>query len=526
MQHMMSSMSSPFAPKLGTNYCPRDEEVEEIESFLVEPLLRLKRLDDKIVEMQQAIDDLIEERYALNSYVQAHRALVSPVRRLPLDIIQEIFIACLPTHRNCVMSAREAPVLLGRVCSAWRSISLSTPRLWARLHIVEPTRPFDMVPTTLFEEKLAQRLEVTKSWLGRSGDCPLSLSLDSNLDYVVTPPHLPPPHSNSGQFLQALIPFAARWRHINITISPLALGTLTSLTENDPAAYSVQWDSFGFLRAPKISSFTLHGSNINPSELPLGWDQLTVLYLVGYGWNPTHALTTDIALQILSKCPSLLRCQLLISGDPDGESHITNAIVELPHMFSRLVMPELKHFYFRGRTDTNDPLSLASFLATATRLDTLNIDTESFTPSSLVELLRSLPPSMQRLRITDRVHRMSAAGVLNDDALAILTPSPSDAAPCCPALRELHVSESCTISDEAFLRFITARMAAAPRTLKRVDILPDLQAYMDDGLEVSIRHLPAPVWQHSPWQGLPDAPMGPVGSPWGFMPMPTGPGGF
>ncbi|KAJ6544218.1 hypothetical protein B0H19DRAFT_894535, partial [Mycena capillaripes] len=123
-------MSSPFAPQLGTNYCPKDEEVLEIKALLVEPSLRLKRLDDEITDLQKAIDKLAEERNSLGAYVDAHKALISPVRRLPLDIIQEIFIACLPTHSNCVVSAIEAPVLLGRICSSWRAISLSTPRLW------------------------------------------------------------------------------------------------------------------------------------------------------------------------------------------------------------------------------------------------------------------------------------------------------------------------------------------------------------------------------------------------------------
>ncbi|KAJ7875676.1 hypothetical protein B0H13DRAFT_1006898 [Mycena leptocephala] len=100
-------MASPFAPQLGTNYCPTDDEVGEIKAFLIEPTLRLKRLDDEISDLQRAIDKLRAERESLGADVKAHRALISPVRRLPLDIIQEIFIACLPTHRNCVMSASE-----------------------------------------------------------------------------------------------------------------------------------------------------------------------------------------------------------------------------------------------------------------------------------------------------------------------------------------------------------------------------------------------------------------------------------
>ncbi|KAJ6581969.1 hypothetical protein B0H19DRAFT_893223, partial [Mycena capillaripes] len=123
-------MSSPFAARLGTNYCPKDEEILEIKTLLIEPYLRLKRLDDEIADLQRAIDKLAEERDGLGVFVEGHKALLSPVRRLPLDVIQEIFIACIPTHRNCVMSASEAPVLLGRICSSWRAISLSMPRLW------------------------------------------------------------------------------------------------------------------------------------------------------------------------------------------------------------------------------------------------------------------------------------------------------------------------------------------------------------------------------------------------------------
>ncbi|KAJ7134869.1 hypothetical protein C8R44DRAFT_560198, partial [Mycena epipterygia] len=123
-------MSSPFAARLGTNYCPKDKEIAEIKALLVEPTLRLKCLDDEIAEMRKALDKLIAEHDALAAYVESHKALMSPARQLPVDIIQEIFTACIPTHRNCVMSASEAPVLLGRICSSWRTLSLSTPRLW------------------------------------------------------------------------------------------------------------------------------------------------------------------------------------------------------------------------------------------------------------------------------------------------------------------------------------------------------------------------------------------------------------
>ncbi|KAJ7441751.1 hypothetical protein FB451DRAFT_1298533, partial [Mycena latifolia] len=79
-------MSSPFTSKLGTNYCPQDEEIAQIQTLLVEPTLRLKRLDDEITVLQKVLDKLTEERTGISAYVEAHTALISPVRRLPLDI--------------------------------------------------------------------------------------------------------------------------------------------------------------------------------------------------------------------------------------------------------------------------------------------------------------------------------------------------------------------------------------------------------------------------------------------------------
>ncbi|KAJ7040748.1 hypothetical protein C8F04DRAFT_909864, partial [Mycena alexandri] len=108
-----------------TNYCPKDEEVPKIRALL-EPILQLKKLDDKIRSSRltdSRRQSINWQHSRLDTSLSKHRALISPV---PLDIIGEISFACLPTHRNCVMSASEAPLLLGRIC---RSTSLSTPRL-------------------------------------------------------------------------------------------------------------------------------------------------------------------------------------------------------------------------------------------------------------------------------------------------------------------------------------------------------------------------------------------------------------
>ena len=112
---------SPYAPYLHTNYFPSASEFLDIKDFLTEPLARLSTLDAKIQRLNLTMLDLYLQRHALSEEIEAHRALISPFRRLPLEIMGEIFAHCLPTHHNAFMSVEEAPLLLGRVCSVWRS---------------------------------------------------------------------------------------------------------------------------------------------------------------------------------------------------------------------------------------------------------------------------------------------------------------------------------------------------------------------------------------------------------------------
>ncbi|KAJ7019222.1 hypothetical protein C8F04DRAFT_1148506 [Mycena alexandri] len=558
-------MSSPFASKLGTNYCPRDEEILEIQSLLTEPCLRLKSLDDEIAALQRTIVTLSEERDALGAYVDAHRALTSPLRRLPFDIIQEIFMACLPTHRNCVMNAQEAPVLLGRICSSWRTISRSSPRLWSSLHIVEPTRPYSsphISHPTFFELKVAQRLEVAKAWLRRSGDCPLSISLESNLDHGMTPPLSPSPAPpNTDLFIAALLPFVRRWQSIRLVVPPLSLETLSHLTEDDVPLLkhlkivqrperphnNTQWNLASVLRAPNLSRFSISGSNMAPSDLPLRWNQLTALSIMGPAWGMGNAQTSELALSILSRCPELRTCKMLVHDAPEGHmGHIlaplSHAIVECHflntldivcvgaplhtsgRLLGRLSTPNLRDFRLRGQGEPHATLTadaIVSALAASTRLESISIDSDTFSKATLTAFLRGLPPAVRCLRVTDLFHSWHSSfadGVLDDDVLAAFSPSPDSPNPLCPALQELTITHCHNLTDEAIFRFISFRVPTLKRVDirfdrdRQVDILPRLQPFVEAGLLATLNYVaPAPM-QFSPWQGLPDAPLGSM--PW------------
>ncbi|KAF8997107.1 hypothetical protein BDQ17DRAFT_1219547, partial [Cyathus striatus] len=131
-------MESSFQLHLRTNYVPSIDEIRTIMIIMEESAKEARDLDTEIDQLQQQLHILQDKRSKLHDLAEQHRALISPARRLGTDILEEIFIACLPTERNSCMSSTEAPVLLTRICSSWRKIAHSTPRLWAAIHIVVP----------------------------------------------------------------------------------------------------------------------------------------------------------------------------------------------------------------------------------------------------------------------------------------------------------------------------------------------------------------------------------------------------
>ncbi|KAJ7741295.1 hypothetical protein B0H16DRAFT_1728553 [Mycena metata] len=517
-------MVSPFASLLGTNYSPTDEEVPKIKALLAEPAFRLKRLEDEIRELQKTLDELAAERDSLVGYMDSHRALLSPIRRLPLDILQEIFLACIPTHRNCAMSALEAPVLLGRICSSWRSISLSTPRLWAKLHFVEPYLPYAFEPAT----RTTQHLEGAKSWLDRSGLCPLSISLRT--------PHssyAPDSYSSLQDFIQTLIPLASRWQHIDFYMPLATFDALYQLTETDvpllesvafhPLSYSeTGWNRFRVLNGPRVSSIYALGNDLMAEDFPIRWQELTALEMAGPTWRTS--VTSEIVLRILGNCPKLQSCKVILNdGHPSSgvllahppveckflhtlQFSCENAGATFPRLLDRISLPELRSFILRWEVDSGACPSLAHQFKGWTKLESLDIDSERTLTPEFLEDFRSLPPTMRRLVIHD-VGLAEQVPRDTDDSLPGLA--------VCPLLETLEIYKCVNISDAALLRFITARMGVAPRpTLRRVhvtfnrymtlDILPSLQPFIENGLDVSISHNERAPMKLAPWLGLSD----------------------
>ncbi|KDR68210.1 hypothetical protein GALMADRAFT_43942, partial [Galerina marginata CBS 339.88] len=125
----------PFKAQLGSNYIPSDPEIQEIKAYLLHPIARIRLIDDELIDLETKLKALQDERKGLSHQVEICQAIITLPRRLPDDILSEIFYQSLPTNVNAAMVNSVPPLIFTQICKRWREVALSTPKLWSTIHI-------------------------------------------------------------------------------------------------------------------------------------------------------------------------------------------------------------------------------------------------------------------------------------------------------------------------------------------------------------------------------------------------------
>ncbi|KAJ7157649.1 hypothetical protein C8R43DRAFT_997237 [Mycena crocata] len=493
------SFESPVKRLLHTNLVPTPHECMLTEHVLVEPRRELARLDEEITHMEQNLSDLKHRREDLAADIDAHLALMSPVRRLPEDALREIFISSLPSTHNAIISSREAPLLLCHVCSGWRSIALSTPRLWTSLHIVVPDEP-----------RLKDILFLAKRWISRSGVLPLSLSIAISACLADSEA------ASAAPLLSVLAEVSNRWQAVEFTtpdymyqmdwfsqplsaLTPDGVPNLKTVTFgcNNPDVLSTP-----FLASPGIHSLSLYNIPSSIDAASISWHSLTRLELGSSYAKDSGPWSGHIILEILRRCVNLETCTLVImSSDPEL---ITDDSVTLPHLtslrvacydhtiggllFQRMRLPALtclESIEFMASL-----ISMSLFPTTGT-LRELSIQ-GIFSQRSLHQMLafRMFPSSLETLRITtSKTYLWEGTFAVDDAVLRLIGP------PHFPALNTLEINGCSELTDTELLSYIRGR-ADDGAPLQRLsvvferpmeeDILPHLADLISAGLLISL----------------------------------------
>ncbi|KAJ7250454.1 hypothetical protein B0H12DRAFT_1001162, partial [Mycena haematopus] len=84
-------------------------------------------LDAKIALLQSSLNKFLDERDKLEVEIRMHESGLSPLRRVPPEILSHIFALTLPPEQP---DAEAAPWTISVVCVRWRAIVTSQPCFW------------------------------------------------------------------------------------------------------------------------------------------------------------------------------------------------------------------------------------------------------------------------------------------------------------------------------------------------------------------------------------------------------------
>ncbi|KAJ7154905.1 hypothetical protein C8R43DRAFT_1000684 [Mycena crocata] len=513
---MRSMQREPILDRLRAGYLPTPAEIEDTQRELASLSTELGRLEELIRDLSARRDEIWKS-------IELKQALIAPVRQIPDDVLQDIFLACLPTHRNAVMSTTESPLLLGRICSSWRALALATPRIWASLHI-----------HIGFSIQSDDRIRAIAEWLERSAACPLSLSIS---DTFPKHPHFEPYPSDSYDAAEALL--------MGILISTVHRWQDMSLSDLSGSCFDAFHDiSAPFLRtirlkhapdvtrwlklfaSPTVRTLELEvalTSEHTPLLLPSlsNITHLSIAHDGGDPWWPV-GIPSILVFGILQNLTQLVSLNMTISDIwlPDRSTvlpvlqslDLYGAPSEIPLFLEYLIMPSLLHFAADSMViGRPTPSMWANFCEHSPQVRSLVLSFVSFTRETLRQTLQHLP-SLAKLVVTDDSSGGWNSNVLLDvDYFLTLLAEPPETN-LCPSLRTLEIRNCLHMTGEALVDFLQARVDVGGEFhLKIIFTRPanaavlDVERFRQQGLDVSIVEPPSIKPPSSTaWTGLPE----------------------
>lgn len=211
-------LNSPYPDLLSSNIVPSDSQLSVIQDAI-------QRVEEEIA----AILQLQRRRVELEAFVVNHQTALSTIRRLPNEILLEIFAYCRD-GRSFHLS-NNAPWRIARVCSRWRAVALGMPRLWSRFCVAELSRDKDGAGS----RAISLQLE-------RSGNAPLYVQLRGGLDRSVL--------EMDRTALDVVLRASMRWQNLELCLSASQLHILLPLRPRFAALEKLHIQTWG---QPKTS---------------------------------------------------------------------------------------------------------------------------------------------------------------------------------------------------------------------------------------------------------------------------------
>ncbi|KAJ6501200.1 hypothetical protein C8R47DRAFT_970627 [Mycena vitilis] len=394
---------------------------------------------------------LIAERDGIAERLKQYSAVLAPVRRVPPELVCEIFSWTLPRERQIRLGiVTQPPWYLGHISRSWRNIAVDLPTLWSSV---------DIYHSEHLPHSMASPLEMIQTQLIRSVNAPLHVNFRWCIDEPVDAP----------LFFDAILPHSNRWKSLHFICSqgcynPLshllqpARGRLDRLEKlelrvsDGPSAFLPLHNDI-FSVAPRLRHVILNDIDYPNFSLPLiiPWEQ--IMHYRG-------AVSVQELADVLRSAPNLIGGAFWV-GHPDVEvpsiapitlPHLRQLYIEQGGFLNNLTTPNLEHL-------TGDAAGPIFSLVQRSRcaLSTLVL-TQHIRPDLLLPLLKHIP-SLERLLVHNS-NSMHPNLSDNDLILKAMTVSGS-ADDLCPNLTYLAYFSpfaSRAFSSSVFLSMIRSRL--------------------------------------------------------------------
>ncbi|KAJ7186439.1 hypothetical protein C8R46DRAFT_1057195 [Mycena filopes] len=378
---------------------------------------RLAHTKQQTSALEARLASLDTERQALEEVLETFSY---PVLSTPVELISEIFIACLPDNGRVQPSRYAAPLVLAQICRQWREIALATPQLWRSVDFAFMSgKSMGMYPDIRFrtvsysdgedsdDSGAEERKRVAsyardapydgacsliRTWFHRAKGCPLSITLRC----APTRPAMPP------KILPTIAEFCAHWGRLEITLPSVDFRALESIPGPFPELRTLAVDlgRHGqdterltvFQAAPQLRIVRLFKSGLTLDNVLLGTTMLTTLEL-------GERLSKEECVAIFMRFPALRHLTASFSFDFDSNDTVAfqhvpplqSLIIDpSPDPIGMLTLPHLRRLkYFLDSRRTNRFLAFLS--RSACHLTHLTLRTSSIDNTTLLQCLRAVP---------------------------------------------------------------------------------------------------------------------------------------
>ncbi|KAF7335989.1 F-box domain-containing protein [Mycena sanguinolenta] len=282
-----------------------------LESDAVTAVVRvIARLREQQFEDSERLNQLTEEQVLLSNYRAANHAIFSPLRRMPLELLSEIFGWTLTSARSQLIDRpefieKESPWVLTHVCRTWRAVAVSTPALWSILILdyvaLAPSSsyPLDMVETHI---RRAQNLRIKFHGLSDRHE------------------------SNKIEIFRCLVKYASRWEELLLEPTESLCPFLDSLRDCVPLLRRVRIRSHDHRNLFRTAAQSFDFINTAPSLVDFTLSD----HLSSFAFHPSSQLTRyelwaplKIHQGILKLAPRLSEAHIMVAvtGEPRPDAH-------------------------------------------------------------------------------------------------------------------------------------------------------------------------------------------------------------